>query len=174
MNDEPTGATGQESIGVTTNDAQPLFYDNAMRSVSLRVPCSDWGKIRAISERFRLRESEIFRFGLKLALEKMAPLFDRTAKGVALAPLLVEYGPQLVRAFELDVQHLDIVINAGEPDPRNRIDLEDLELLAMVTMPNRLLYQRLQKLTERKLDPFELEDALKQYLREKYIGSVGS
>jgi hypothetical protein len=150
----------------------PLFFDDAMRSISLRVPCSDWGKMRAISERFRLRESEIFRFGLKIALERMDPLFDSKARGIDLAPLLVVLGPQLVKYFELDTKHLDVIVNGGVSDPARRIATEDLELLAMLAMPNRILYQRLQKLVDRKLDPFELESALTEYLQNKYCGAA--
>jgi hypothetical protein len=151
--------------------AQPLFFDDAMRSISLRVPCSDWGKMRAIAERFRMRESEVFRFGLKLALESLEPLFDRKAKGIDLVPFLVRHGPAFVKYFELDAKHLDIIVNAGEPDLARRVSAEDIELLAMLSMPNRHLYHRLQKLLNRKLDPFALEEALTQYLREKYLGN---
>ncbi len=99
----------------------PLYFDDALRSISLRVPCSDWGKMRAIAERFRMRESEVFRFGLKLSLECLDPLFDRKARGVALMPFLIKHGPQFVKYFELDAKHLDIIINAGETDPAKRV-----------------------------------------------------
>lgn len=164
MNEESTDATVDE----LPVPPPPLFYDDAMRSISLRVPCSDWGKMRAIAERFRMRESEVFRFGLKLSLECLDPLFDRKSRGVALMPFLIKHGPQFVKYFELDAKHLEIIINAGETDPAKRVSSEDIELLATLTMPNRHLYHRLQKLLDRKLDPFALEEALTEYLREKY------
>jgi hypothetical protein len=164
MNEESTDATVDELPA----PPPPLFYDDAMRSISLRVPCSDWGKMRAIATRFRMRESEVFRFGLKLALECLSPLFERNAKGVDLMPFLVKHGPQFVKYFELDAKHLEIIINSGETDPARRVSTEDIELLATLTMPNRHLYHRLQKLLDRKLDPFALEEALTEYLRAKY------
>ena len=166
MNDESQIAVAADAF---PSSPEPLFYDDAMRSISLRVPCSDWGKMRAISERFRMRKSEIFRFGLKLALERLAPLFEQGARGIALAPLLIELGPQLVNYFELDAKHLDMIVNGGLADPSKCIAMEDLELLAMIGMPNRILYQRLQKLVNKKLDPFDLKSALADYLRQKYL-----
>ena len=149
------------------NDSD-LINDDAKRSISLRIHTSDHGKVRIMANRLRTRESDVFRFALKIALAALEPLYNRNCKGVDLMPLLIEHGLAIAKHFHLDSRRLELIVNAGIADDGKRVDLEDIELLAMSYVPQRHLFAKLQELTRRKIDPFEIDETLRQYLIDKY------
>ena len=149
------------------NDSD-LIHDDAKRSISLRIHTSDHGKVRIMANRLRTRESDVFRFALKIALAALEPLYDRNCKGVDLMPLLIEHGLAIARHFHLDSRRLELIVNAGVDANDKRVDVEDIELLAMSYVPQRHLFAKLQELTRKKLDPFEIDETLRQYLIDKY------
>lgn len=158
-----------------SSDSMPLIEDNAKRSVSLRVDTTDYGKIKSIARRFRVRESEVFRFMIKLGLATLAPLFDPRARGKDVMPVFVEHGSEITKYFNLDAVSLERVINGdldeGDLDePDRRVDREDVRLLAMATMPERYLYAKLRELIADPVDSNKASETLRQYLTSKYLG----
>jgi hypothetical protein len=149
-------------------ESEFAIHDDAKRSISLRVSTTDYGKVRIIAHRLRVRESDVLRFALKTALALIAPLHDNGCRGRDLMPLLIEYGPDIARHFQLDARRLEAVVNKDVENDGGRIDLEDVELLAMSYAPQRHVFARLQEIAKKRLEPAELDQALRSYLRNKY------
>lgn len=142
---------------------------NVKRSVSLRVSHSDFERIRAIATRLGVRDSDVFRFAIKLALAKLAPLDDEGARGRALAAMLIDCGRDVAEHFNLDARHLDRVVNDAVASESERIDFEDLDMLTMSSIQERYLHARLKQLTREPVDPYRLGEALRHYLTLKYL-----
>lgn len=153
------------------DDTATALHGNAKRSVSLRMNSSDYGRFKAVAHRLRARESEVFRFALKVALDRLAALHDAGARGRALVPLLAELGPLLVDHFRLDGRRLAHIVNDGTDEPAQRVDLDDIELIALSNAPERYLALRLKELSGLDVAPGRALDALRHYLLRKYLGA---
>lgn len=114
------------------------------RLVSIRLDTTDVERVRRIAERLQARESDVFRFALSLAFSRLAPLCESNARGADLLPLLIEFGPEMIRHFNLDAQRLLEVVNDGSNG--NAIEAEDIELLAMRAVPDNYLHARMRAL----------------------------
>ena len=64
-----------------------------------------------------------------------------------------------------------MAVNAGVNEPDERVDLRDIELLTMTGLPDRAVLKRLQETLKQDLDPFTLNETLRDYLYEKYMGN---
>ncbi|MGH8535855.1 MAG: hypothetical protein ACREXM_05155 [Gammaproteobacteria bacterium] len=162
-----------QSTHMISSDPMPLIEDNAKRNVSLRVDTTDYGKIKSIARRFRVRESEVFRFMIKLGLATLAPLFDHRARGKDVMPVFVEHGSEITKYFNLDAVSLERVINGDLDEPDGRVDGEDVGLLAMATMPERYLCAKLRELIAEPVASAKAAETLKNYLTGKYLGEGG-
>ena len=137
----------------------------------MRVCPSDLEKLNAIARRLRVRESEILRFALRLAFSKLSPLHDDTAHGLDLIPVFLKCGPELMYHFDMDARTLDTIMNGEVDDPREKVTMEDIELLAAShEMPNHHLHARLNGMPRVQAGHLDLSGALQQYLYNKYIG----
>jgi len=103
------------------------------QAVSLRLGAADIRKIKRLSKRLGVRDSDVIRYALKVALAKLAPLCDPTVKGRALVPVFMDTGVEILQYFELDEESLDRIINDGA-DTEARVDGGDLQLMAMIGM----------------------------------------
>lgn len=142
---------------------------NAKRSISMRIDLSDYAKVKAVASRLRARESDVFRFAIKLAMAKLAPLYDSRMTGADLMPVFVECGTELLNHFNLDARRLDAIINGNLDDEQNRVDIEDIDLLAMSTMPERYLLVRLKEIANGHVDAATAHELLADYLLRKYM-----
>jgi hypothetical protein len=149
--------------------------DNAKRSISLRVHSSDYGKVKAISRRLRVRESDVFRFVIKVGLNRLALLYNIRVRGRDLMPLFLDCGADLVRHFRLDERRLDQLLNEDLGTDDRRVDNEDLALLALANMPERLLFAKAREIAAALADADELphdrkssHELLRKYLSAKY------
>jgi len=52
------------------------MQDGRKQAVSLRLSAADIRKIKKLSKRLGVRDSDIFRYALKVMLAKLAPLCD--------------------------------------------------------------------------------------------------
>ena len=89
--------------------------------ISVRLRGTDIDKIKSIARRLDVSDSEIFRFGIRLAMSRLLPLLDEKACGFRVLPVFVENDAELVRHFDMDATHLERVINAqcaGRRQPR--------------------------------------------------------
>ena len=142
---------------------------NTKRSVSFRIDQSDFDKIKAITKRMRIRESDLFRFAINMTLNKLALLGEETIKGVDVMPVFVDCGAEIATYFNLDSNRIEQIINADLEDDALRVDVEDIGLLAMSAMPERYLSTKLKNLIDKPVESIGVADALREYLNEKYL-----
>jgi len=100
------------------------------KAVSLRLNVSDIKRIKRISQRLGVRDSDVIRYAIKNLLFKLSPLSDPAVKGRSLVPLFLEGGAEIVNHFDLDAQRLGSIINE-DVDAKHAVSLEDLHLIAM-------------------------------------------
>lgn len=139
------------------------------QAVSIRLGASDIRKVKRLSERLGVRDSDVIRFALKWVLNRVAPLCDPEIQGPSLVPMFVETGAELIRYFELDAARLDAIINSGVEDER-AVAHDDIALLALAGLqqPYALLGLR-QGAGYGGSVPMDSIDALRQHLYDKYV-----
>lgn len=143
--------------------------NNSKRSVSFRIDNNDFEKIKAITRRLRIRESDIFRFAIKMTLDKLSPLSDENMKGIDVMPVFVECGSDITVHFNLDSTRIEHIINDGVDDEEDRVDMEDIGLLAMSAMPERYLTAKLKNIINKPIQKEGVAEALRDYLHDKYL-----
>ena len=111
--------------------------------VSIRVRSQDVDKIRDIAQRIGVRESDLFRFAVKLLLSRLTPLRNPDLQGRELIPLLMEFGTELANYFQFDAERLGRIVNEGVDDPDKRVDVRDIEMLILSSMQESYAYLRL-------------------------------
>ena len=142
--------------------------DRESRAYSVRLSASDLRKLKTISERLRVTESDLIRFALRKTLSKLAPLDDEHTKGASLLPVFVEFGDELTTYFDLDAARLEEIF-AVEEGVGKRVDREDIGLLLMSGLEDTRLYARLRELTDRNVEPNAVSEEFRNYLYEKYL-----
>jgi len=159
--------------GMDPWDNDPAFrgkhvpIDKENRAYSVRLSGSDLRKLKIISARLMVTESDVIRFALRQTLNRLAPLDDETSTGAALLPVFVDFGDELTAYFDLDANRLDEIFNASEREPT--IDREDIALLLLLGLEPTRLYARLREVTDRYVEPDTVMDEFRNYLYEKYL-----
>lgn len=145
------------------------------RAISLRLGPADLRGIKKLATRLGVSESDVVRFALKGMLHRMLPLCDQQVRGRSLVPLLADWGAEAVRHFELDVTALDEIVN-GDALPDDRVDTEDLALLAAVSTQESYAKVSLRALLPPSRPPATGDrrddsplNALRRHLYDKYI-----
>jgi len=149
-----------------------VINDNSKRSISIRINTSDYGRIKAVSRRLRVRESDVFRFLVKIGLAEIAALCNSNSTSLDLLKVFATHGGPLVSHFKLNARRLDQVINQTARGTDVGIEMKDLELLAMTIFPERFLFYRLQELLGQAIDGSNVMDELKRYLEAKYVAAT--
>jgi hypothetical protein len=141
--------------------------ENQKQCVSVRLSAGDIRKIKRVSERLNVSDSDVIRYAIKTTLAKLRPLSDERAAGSQLLPVFLEHGNDVSRHFDFDTERLEQIINRNAV-PGQTIDRTDIELLAMHSVFPNYLKMRLEKLLERPVDESELILQLREYLYDKY------
>lgn len=135
--------------------------------ISVRLRANDVLKIKSIARRLGVSDSDLFRYGIRLALSRMLPLLDSNACGVRVLPLFLENDADLIRQFDMDVAQLEKVINS-DCDHDMRVEADDLNLLTLHSAPCDYLRVRVQELTGAAVMNATVWDDLRGYLYRKY------
>ena len=143
--------------------------ESNMKNISVRLNFLDIQRIKELSSRLGIRESDLFRFSIKSILEKLVNLNDRNVKGADLIPLWLECGDFIMENFELDTTKLDEIFNGNVTKEGYRIDIEDIKLMAMSKLNPIYMVKQLSILCEKQIDPKSANDIFKKYLYSKYI-----
>jgi hypothetical protein len=143
--------------------------EHNMKNISVRLNFVDIKRIKDLSNRLGVRESDLFRFSVKNILEKLVLLNDKNVKGADLIPIWLECGDFLMENFELDSAKLNAMFNADVIQPEQRIDPEDIELMAMSKLNPIYTIKKLTALCKRPVDPNSVNDTFREYLYNKYI-----
>ena len=145
-----------------------MATDKDNRAYSVRLSGADLRKLRAISERLNVTESDLIRFALRHVLNRLSPLHDLETHGASLLPVFVEFGNELTSYFDLDENSLDQILNEGKESARH-VDREDIGLLLLSGLERTRFYARLSELTGEYIEPEAVFVEFKKYLYEKYL-----
>ena len=143
--------------------------DNAKRSVSIRINTSDYGRIKAISNQFKTRESSVFRFLLASGLQELAPLYGLCDSREELVELLCDQGPELTVSFDMDIAEWQRVLAQVNRNHAVMLDKHDIEIIMLAGTSVGTAAAKLATVTGLQVDVDGLRVALKRYLREKYL-----
>lgn len=152
---------------------------NRKKAISVRIGEGDLNSLRRLAKRLGARDSDVIRVALKSLLSKLSPLHDHSVRGHSLVPVFLENGTELFRHFDLDTPRLDRIINDGVLD-RDRVELEDIQLIAMSGIQRSYLKWRLERVNQvgsasefksnaASSDNAQVEQTLRRYLYEKYV-----
>jgi hypothetical protein len=141
--------------------------DSRKQAVSIRLGPGDIRKVKQLAERVGVRDSDVIRFALKWALNRIAPLCDPEIRGRSLVPVFVENGADLIRGFELDAFRLEAIINEGA-DADRKVAHDDIALLALAGSQQPYALLRLRQAGAEEGSTASVE-ALRQYLYDKYV-----
>jgi hypothetical protein len=145
--------------------------ESRKQAVSIRMNAADIRKVKRLALRLGVRDSDVIRFAVKLALTRLGPLYDPEVQGRNLVPVFVEGGGELLRFFDLDAARLDAIINEGIATEA-RVEREDLALLALTASQEpyaALKLSALERVEHRGQTPAELSESLRRYLYSKYV-----
>ena len=152
-----------------------MAQEGRKQAVSLRLSAADIRKIKKLAKRLEVRDSDIIRYALKVMLAKLAPLCDPAVRGRNLMPVFVDTGVDILQHFELDEERLETIINHGAEDG-HRVDVDDIQLMAMIGMQRNYAKLSLRDLHEKVAAPpvsNGLEDTLatnfRRHLYTKYV-----
>ncbi|NPU90928.1 MAG: hypothetical protein HPY82_03375 [Gammaproteobacteria bacterium] len=137
--------------------------------LSIRLTESDHRKIKDISRRLGVKESDLFRFIVKKSLNKLLPFQDEDIKGADLIPALMECGQDLVRYLDLDSEQLDHIVNEGVLESERKVDKADLDILIMAGSSDHCALIKLSAITRQPIEKENLLTVMKDYLTAKYM-----
>ena len=143
--------------------------DNNMKNISVRLTFVDIQRMKELSMRLGIRESDLFRFSVKNVLEKLVLLNDKNVKGADLIPIWLECGDFLMDHFELDIERLNEIFNLNVTDASQRVDMEDIELMAMSKLNPIYMVKKLSSLCKKPIDLNSASEVFRKYLYNKYI-----
>jgi hypothetical protein len=149
-----------------------FVLDQRKQAVSIRLGESDLRNIKQIARRLGVRDSDIIRFAIKSMLQRISPLCDDGITGRNLVPVLVESGDELIRHFEVDAYRLERIINE-RAEENDRVDREDIALLAMNGLREQYLLMRLNVNNGAPLEAGTRGHSLRAYLFDKYVYRQG-
>lgn len=139
------------------------------RNISVRLSASDIRKVKDISHRLGVKESELFRFAIKNMLTKLMPLSDESLKGADLIPTWVECGNDLLTYFDIDVDRLDEIFNESAEGSFEKIDEVDLDLMILSNLNQHYAVKKLSELCRTQIDPSDVIEVFREYLYKKYV-----
>lgn len=101
------------------------------KAMSIRMNPGDIRDVKKLAGRLQASESDVIRYAVKSTLFRLAPLCEDGFRGRSLVRVLMETGGDLFHHFELDPARLDAIVNGNVTDVRERVDREDLRMVAI-------------------------------------------
>lgn len=145
------------------------MVETRKQNVSIRMNASDLKKVKELSKRLAVRESDVLRFAIKSTLSKLAPLYELDLHGSDLLPVFMDFGAELTSYFDFDSSGLENIINGGVVDQDKKVLREDIDLLSMSGKQDNYVALKLKELANRNTDVPGLSFALREYLMDKYV-----
>lgn len=144
------------------------MIDNRKQAVSIRMGAGDVRKVKKLSARLGVRDSDVIRYAVKTMLARLGPLHDAEVRGRNLVPVFVESGSELLRYFELDASRLESIINDGAGHER-QVASDDIALIAMSGLQQNYAMLKLSSMGNNTVESHGLSQTLRHYLYEKYV-----
>ncbi len=148
------------------------MIDNRKQMVSLRIGANDLHKVRAIARRLRVRESDVFRFAIRVTLGRLGMFHDDSVVGRDLLPVFMGFGTEIASYFDLDAGMVERIINERAQEGQ-RVERRDVELVTLAGAQDGYAYLRLKELAEGHDDALGLQGVLREYMYEKYMRHEG-
>jgi len=144
---------------------------NKKQNVSVRLSESDIKKIKGISERLGVKDSELFRYIIKNSLARLLPFQQGGMSGVDLIPALLDSGKDLTQHLDIDAERLDSIVNEGVNNKAKQVEKEDLDFVTLLgnDVCHDYLTCKLAESKGSKLTNKDVDASLKEYLYGKYL-----
>ncbi len=97
--------------------------------IAVRLDPADRKRVGAFARRLGVREADMLRYAIKMALQELSPLSDQALEGAALLEAFIAHGPDMARWLELDEKKLDAILHKGLEDERLRVSAEDIRMV---------------------------------------------
>jgi hypothetical protein len=136
--------------------------------VAVRLEPTDRRRLKAITARLQISESDFLRYAIKVSLEEFAPLVDPAKEGAQLLEAFLEHTNEKSGWLDLDRAKLDGILHGDLEDERLRVAEEDIELLLKGRVGRGYHQWLTDNATSMRTPPaFFLTPFV--YLREKYV-----
>lgn len=141
------------------------------KNISVRLSEADLRRLKDIASRLQVKDSDLFRFAVKMMLSRMMPLLRQDMKGIDVLLTILDSGGEMLRYFEFDSHQIDKIVNS-EAESDRRIAMEDIDLVSIAMLNQQYLKNQLIEMGE--IDSPEKNPVLvlREYLYRKYCSSV--
>ncbi|MBL4608281.1 MAG: hypothetical protein JKY01_10715 [Pseudomonadales bacterium] len=145
---------------------------NKKQNVSVRLSESDIKKIKGISARLGVKDSELFRYIIKNSLSRLLPFQQNGMSGIDLIPALLDSGKDLTQHLDIDTERLDRIVNDGVSDEDRQVDKGDLDFVTLLgnNGSHDYLTFKLRESRGSAVLENDIDGSLKEYLYSKYLG----
>ena len=150
------------------NQGEEGIVDDARRSISVRIRVAELGRLRALAKRLRTRESNIFRYVLRIGLARLTNVLDGAIDPAQRCRLLVQLVAEFAGDFGMDARACVALLNSTGEEPLGEFSLDDLDLIDLSATHPRVVQEHLAGLRGGRVPPENLAVALSEYLNAKY------
>ena len=140
---------------------------NNKKNISVRLLESDLRKVKDVSSKLGVKDSDFFRYAVKVTLANLMPLIRKDLKGVEFLLALLSAGDDFLRHFEFDSYLLDKIVN-DDADADHKVEMADIELVCIASVNQRYMLGQLRLCGESVAEGEPIE-ILKKYLEGKYL-----
>lgn len=115
------------------------------KNISVRLSESDLRRLKKIAGRLSIKDSDLFRFSVKLTLGRLMPLLRQDMRGIDVLLTMLDAGGDLLRYFEFDSHQIDKIVNQ-DIEEEQRVSMDDIDLVAIATLNQNYLIAQLRDL----------------------------
>ncbi len=150
------------------SDIEESIVDDARRSISVRIKLSELGRLKAIAKRLETRESNVFRYVLRIGLARLTNVLDGVVVPAQRWRLLIQLVGELSNDFGMDARACLDLLNSVSSGSMGDLAPEDLELVNLAAKHPRVVLEYLERLTGGPVAATNLVASLGEYLQAKY------
>ena len=150
------------------SDIEESIVDDARRSISVRIKLSELGRLKAIAKRLETRESNVFRYVLRIGLARLTNVLDGVVVPAQRWRLLIQLVGELSNDFGMDARACLDLLNSVSSGSMGDLAPEDLELVNLAAKHPRVVLEYLERLTGGPVAATNLVASLSEYLQAKY------
>lgn len=137
------------------------------KNISVRLSESDLRRLKDISSRLGVKDSDLFRFAVKLTLSRMMPLMRQDIRGIDVLLTMLDAGGDMLRYFEFDSHQIDRIVNSDVSEEK-RVSMDDIDLVAIAMLNQTYLKAQLIEMGVMSDKSESPVNALRNYLHRKY------
>lgn len=134
----------------------------------MRIKLSELGRLKAIAKRLETRESNVFRYVLRIGLARLTNVLDGVVVPAQRWRLLIQLVGELSNDFGMDARACLDLLNSVSGGSMGDLAPEDLELVNLATKHPRVVLEYLERLNGGPVAATSLISSLSEYLQTKY------